>query len=278
MPSYETSGPLTAVLEFVVAHVRITAGKRTDAVVDVLPSNPADDNDVRAAQQTTVTYADGTLTVKGPKKRGLFGRQGSIDLIVGLPAGSDLRGTSAMGEYTAEGPLGECRVKNSFGNIRIEEATVVDLRTGHGDIRVDRAVGAAEIHGAGRVDIGEIDGAVTVRNGNGETVIGEVTGPLKANSSNGRITVGVAHSSVEAKSANGPIGVKQVARGVVDLQTSVGDVEIGIPRSTAAWLDVHAKFGTLRNQLDAADNPGDAEETVQIHARTSVGDIVIRRA
>lgn len=278
MPSYETSGPITAVLEFEVAHVRITASKRGDAVVDVLPSNGADDNDVRAAQQTTVTFANGTLSLKGPKKRGLFGKQGSIDVILGLPAGSRLRGNSPMGDYTAEGPLGECRIKNSFGNIRIEEATVVDLRTGYGDIRVDRAVGDAEIHGAGRVDIGEIEGSATVKNGNGETVIGEITGPLTANASNGRITIGVAHSSVDARSANGTVGVKQVARGVINLQTAVGDIEIGIRESTAAWLDVHSKFGTFRNQLTAADNPGASEETVEIHARTNVGDIVIRRA
>lgn len=278
MPSYDTPEPITAVLEFEVAKVRLTASKRGTTVVEVQPSNGADDADTRAAQQTTVAYAHGVLTLKGPKKRGLFGKQGSIDVTVALPAGSHLRSTAPMGDYVAEGPLGECRIKTGFGDIRIDEATAVTLRTGFGDIRIDRAVGDAEIHGSGRVDIGEIEGSATVKNGNGETVIGEITGDLKANASNGRITIGVAHASVDAKSANGAIGVQQVARGVINLQTSVGDVEIGIRDSTAAWLDAHSKFGTLRNSLDAAENPGTSDETVEIHARTSVGDIVIRRA
>ncbi|MER5362596.1 DUF4097 family beta strand repeat-containing protein [Streptomyces sp. NPDC002785] len=278
MPSYETPEPITAVLEFEVGDVRITASKRQDTVVEVLPSNGADEADVRAVQQTKVTYANGTLTVKGPKKRSLFGKSGSIDVTVDLPAGSHIRGTSPMGDYVCDGPLGECRVKTSLGDIRLAEAGATNLRTDHGDIRVDRAVGDAEIHGSGRVDIGEISGAATVKNGNGETMIGEITGDLKANAANGRITVGVAHASVEVKSANGAISVKQVARGVIDLHTAIGDVEIGIRESTAAWLDVNSKVGTVRNTLGATEGPSTSDETVEIHARTSVGDIVIRRA
>ncbi|WP_328619577.1 DUF4097 family beta strand repeat-containing protein [Streptomyces sp. NBC_00354] len=278
MPSYDTPEPITAVLEFEVGNVRITASKRTSTVVEVLPSNGAEEADVRAVQQTKVTYSNGVLTVKGPKKRSLFGRQGSIDVTVEVPAGSHLRGTSPMADYTCEGPLGECRVKISLGDIRLAEAGDTNLRTDHGDIGIDRAVGNAEIYGAGRIDIGEIAGTATVKNGNGETVIGEITGDLKANSSNGRITVGVAHASVEAKSANGGIRIDEVARGVVQLQTAVGDLEVGIRQSTSAWLDVSSRFGTVRNSLGAAEGPGTSDATVEIHARTGAGDVVIRRA
>ncbi|UQX04214.1 DUF4097 family beta strand repeat-containing protein [Streptomyces sp. RerS4] len=278
MPSFDTPEPITAVLEFDVGNVRITASKRTSTVVEVLPSSGVEEADVRAVQQTKVTFANGVLTVKGPKKRSLFGRHGSIDVTVELPAGSHLRGTSPMGDYICDGPLGECRVKTSLGDIRLAEAGVTNLRTDHGDIGVERAVGNAEIHGAGRIEIGEITGSATVKNGNGETSIGEITGDLTVNSSNGRIAVGVAHASVEAKSANGGIRVGEAARGAIRLQTAVGDLEVGIRHSTAAWLDVHSKFGTVRNALGAAEGPDTSEETVEVHARTGLGDIVIRRA
>ncbi|WP_137990785.1 DUF4097 family beta strand repeat-containing protein [Streptomyces vilmorinianum] len=278
MPSFETPEPITAIIEFEVGNVRIAASKRTDTVVEVLPSDGAEEVDVRVVQQTKVTYANGVLTVKGPKKRSPFGKYGSIDVTVELPAGSRLQAASPLGDYTCEGPLGECRVKTSLGDIRLDEAGVTNLRTSTGDIRVGRAVGDAEIHGMGRVEIGEIVGAATVKNGNGDTTIGEITGHLKATSSNGRITVGVAHASVEAKSANGAIRIDDVARGVMQLQTAAGDVEVGIRESTAAWLDVNSRIGTVRNSLGAAENPDTSDETVEIHARTGVGDIVIRRA
>ena len=34
----------------------------------------------------------------------------------------------------------------------------------------------------------------------------------------------------------------------------------------------------MRNELEAADNPGPGEETVEIHARTGYGDITIHRS
>ncbi|MCH0541760.1 DUF4097 family beta strand repeat protein [Streptomyces sp. MUM 203J] len=278
MPSYETPQPINAVLEFEVGDVRLSASERQDTVVEVLPSNGAEEADVRAAQQTEITYANGILTLKGPRKRSLFGKTGSIDVIVELPAGSHIRGISPMGDYTGAGPLGECLVKTSLGDIRLDEATDVNLRTGHGDIHVGHVAGDAEIQGAGRVGVGAITGAATVKNGNGETVIGEITGDLKANASNGHITVGVARASVEARAANGAISVKHVERGVIGLHAAVGDVEIGIPESTAAWLDVSAKVGTVRNTLGTAEGPATTDRTVEVHARTGVGDIVIHRA
>jgi hypothetical protein len=40
---------------------------------------------------------------------------------------------------------------------------------------------------------------------------------------------------------------------------------------------VSTQFGRVHNHLDAADGPEPADETVEVRARTSYGDIVIRR-
>ncbi|MFG2334349.1 DUF4097 domain-containing protein [Streptomyces sp. NPDC048604] len=278
MPSYDTPEPITAVLEFDAGTVRVLAGKRTTTVVEVLPRDAAEEADVKAVQQTKVTYADGTFTLKGPKKRSLFGRTGSMDVTVELPAGSNLQGSFPMADILCSGLLGDCRVKTSMGDIRLAEAGTVDLRTSHGDVSVERASGDARIQAFGRVEVGTVGGAANIRNGNGDTEIGEVSGPLKLDASNGRISVGAAHSGVEAKSANGAIRVGEAPRGRVELRTSVGDIEIGIPEATAAWLDVHTGFGRVENSLGASEGPGGANDTVEVQARTAVGDILVRRA
>ncbi|MEU4211256.1 DUF4097 family beta strand repeat-containing protein [Streptomyces sp. NPDC026206] len=277
MPTFDTPGPISVVLEFDIGTARITAGKRIDTVVEVLPGNAAADIDVRAAEQTKVVFSGGTLSVKGPKKRSLFGKCGALRVSIELPAGSNLRGITPMADFICEGRFGECLIKTSMGDIQIDEATAVNLRTSHGDIRLDRVTGDAEVYGAGRIEVGEIAGAAVVKNGNGETSIGSVTGDLRANSSNGRICVDVAHASVNAKSANGSIRLGEVTRGQVTLHTAAGDVEVGINESTAAWLDVHTGVGGVHNTLGSCDGPGSAEETVEVRARTGVGDIVIRR-
>ena len=296
MPTFETPEPLSATFELEVGTARITASKRTDTVVEVLPRNGSDDNDVRAVQQTQVTCSGGRLTVKTPKKRSLFGKPGAIEVSVELPAGSDVRGTSAMGGFFCEGRLGEVTLKTSLGDLQVDEAAGADLRTDHGDIRLARATGDVEAIGSGRIEIGTVAGAATVKNGNGATEIGEVTGGLKTNAANGDISVGIAHSDVGAKSANGRIEVAvahagvdamssngrirvgDVTRGRIDLRTSVGDLEVGIHEGTAAWLDVNTKYGTVRNALGSSAGPADSDETVEVHARTAVGDIIIRRA
>jgi hypothetical protein len=278
MPTFDTPEPISVTLEFDLGSARITAGTRTDTVVEVLPGDGADDADVRAARQTKVTCSGGALLVKGPKQRSLFGKSGSLEVSIELPAGSDVRATSPMADFTCEGRLGSCRLKTSLGDIQVDRAATVYLKTDHGDIRVDHIEGDAEVLGAGRVDVGEITGAATIKNGNGETTIGEVTGDLRANSANGRISVGVAHTGVDAKSANGGIRIGEVIRGRVVLQTAVGDVEVGIHESSAAWLDVNTRFGRVRNSLSPSEGPGTSDETVEVRARSGVGDIVIRRS
>ncbi|MEU8679923.1 DUF4097 family beta strand repeat-containing protein [Streptomyces sp. NPDC048611] len=278
MPAFDTPEPLSATIELDLGSVRITTSKRTDTVVEVLPSDATADADVRAAQQTKVTCSGGKLLVKGPRKRSLFGKPGSLDVTVELPSGSDLLGTSPMADFTVTGRLGECRLKTSLGDIQIDEAEAVNLRTDYGDIRLVQASGDAELIGAGRIDAGRIEGAALVKNGNGDTVIGEVTGALRANASNGLISVGVAHAGVDAKSANGAIRIGEVARGQVVLRTAAGDLEVGIREASAAWLDVATGIGRVQNDLGATDGPGDSAETVEVRAHTSIGDILIRRS
>ncbi|MEU0099005.1 DUF4097 family beta strand repeat-containing protein [Streptomyces sp. NPDC006267] len=296
MPSFETPEPISAVIELDAGTARITAGKRTDTVVEVLPGNGSDEDDVRAVQQTQVSCSGGRLTVRTPRKRSLFGKPGAVVVSVELPAGSDVRGTTAFGGFFCEGPLGEVKLTTSLGDLQVDEAARAALKTDHGDIRLARSTGDAEVLGSGRVEIGAVAGTAVVKNGNGATAIDEARGGLKVNAANGDISVGVAHGAVVAKSANGRIeigaahaGVEatssngrlrvgDVIRGRVVLRTSVGDIEVGIHEGTAAWLDLNPKFGTVRNALGAAAGPEDSDETVEVHARSGAGDIIVRRA
>ncbi|MEV4942135.1 DUF4097 family beta strand repeat-containing protein [Streptomyces zaomyceticus] len=278
MPTFETPEPLSATVEIEMGRARIIAGKRTDTVVEVAPSDPGDKLDVQAAADTKVTCAGGKLLVKGPKKRSLFGKIGSVDVTVELPAGSELTGSTGLGELIGEGRFGDCRLTTAAGDIQLDEAAAVRLKTTHGDVVVDRTTGETEIQGSGRVRVGRIDGSATVKNLNGETVIGEVGGDLRVNSSNGPISVLRARSSVTAKTASGSIRLDEVVRGRITLDSSAGGLEIGIAEGTAAWLDVRSTAGRVRNELGTADGPGQSEETVEVRGRTSVGDIVIRRA
>lgn len=278
MPEFETPEPITATVEPGVGHVRIVASKRTTTVVEVLPSSETSEKDARVAEQTRVTCSGGQLLVKGPRPRSLFGTPGSIDVLIELPAGSAVQGKLGVGDLVAEGPLGVCEIKTGAGDLQIEQAERADLKTSLGDLAVERVTGAAEITGSGRIRIGSVGGPATVKNSNGDIHVDRAGGPLRASSANGSIYIGSADGNVDARTANGRIELNEVRRGKTTLGTAAGAVEIGIAPATAAWLDLHSKLGRVRNEMDTAGEPGEGEETVEVHARTGLGDISVRRA
>ena len=283
MPAYDTPHPVTATVELVVGDLRIVAADRTDTVVEVRPSDPGSDADVRAADQTRVEYADGLLLVKTPKQRGLglFGKPGSVDVTVDLPARSKVQVDSGAGGVRTTGTLAACRVKSGAGDVQLDrvEGGRLSLEIGAGRVDVDTVAGRADIStGSGRLQVREIDGPAVLKNSNGDSWIGLVTGDLRINAANGDIAVDRAGGDVVASTANGGITVGAVTRGTVSLKTGFGEIEVGIPAGTAAKLDVSTSFGRIRNQLESTDGPQETDETVDLRARSSYGDIVIRRS
>jgi hypothetical protein len=281
MPTFDTPNPITAVISVVGGDVRIDAGDRTTTTVTVAPSDPSNDEDRNAAEQTRVEYTGGQLLVRAPKLRSWLPRStgGSIELTVELPAGSHVQGGGALADFTTEGPLGQARIKTGMGDIRLAQAEVLNLKTGVGDIFVDRATGHADITASsGEVRVRELDSSAVVKNSNGDTWIGQAGGELRVSAANGNIAIESAQAGVVAKSANGDVRLGEAVRDSVVLETKLGDLEVGIPEGTAAWLDVRASAGRVYNRLDAAQGPEASAEKVEVRARTSVGDVVIARA
>lgn len=281
MPTFPTPDPILVSVEL-IGDVRITASDRTDTVVTVRPGDPSSAADVRAAEQTTVECRDGQVLIKSARNWRQFtpfGGKEAIDVTVELPTGSQLTVDSPLGNLSAEGELGECRLKTSMGNIRVDQAGPLQASTGYGNLSVDRVVGdAALTTGSGDVRVGAVEGDAMIKSSNGDTTIGEVTGELRVKAANGDVAVGRAHRSATARTANGDIRITEVRGGVIVVETAAGDLEVGIREGTAAWLDVVTRFGAVRNDLGTADGPTPSDTTVEVRARTSVGDIYIARS
>ena len=123
--------------------------------------------------------------------------------------------------------------------------------------------------------MGALAGSAVIKNSNGDTWVGVAGGELRLNAANGSLAVDRAERNVVAKAANGDVRLGEVVRGTVVLETAVGDVEVGIPEGTAAYLDVNATAGRVENLLAPSDAP--AEGGVEVRARTALGNVVIRR-
>jgi len=290
--TFETPAPISVALDLHVADVRITASEgRTETVVDVRPHDPAEATDVKAAANTRVEFADGVLTIVNKRPRNVFAvigqnRVKQVDIVIQLPADSAVHGNASVGSLVVEGVLGDVRFKNSVGDILLEETAALELRTDLGVIVVDSASGPADVQsGSGEVRIGAVDGPATVKNGNGPTSIGLVTGDARLKASNGSISVERALGDVTATCANGDVRIGEVVRGKAVVTSANGRVEVGVREGTAAWLELSTSIGKVYNELDtdASAAPGDggpdhsATDTVELHASTKLGDVIIRR-
>lgn len=278
MPAFPTPQPILLALDVQVGDIQIIATDRTDTVVTVKPRSAAKRADVDVAEAVTIDHTERRVAVVGPKRFSIIGPTGSITVTVELPTGSRVDGAVSYGGVRARGRLGDTRVKTSYGDLEFEATAAAILHTSGGDILLGDAEGDSRLSvGNGSVRVDRIVGSAVAKTANGEIVIGEVTGTLDASSSSGDIAVHLAGATTNAKTAYGRIRIGEAPRGSLRLESSYGEIEVGVPVGTAAWLDVSSGHGVVRSELQADDAPASGDKTVEVRARTKYGDVVIRR-
>jgi len=280
--SFETPEHVSVSVDIGAGAVHVTATDRRDTVVVVLPSRPDRSTDRAAAEQTTVERTGDLIAVKAPRRwaRHILGPGESlVDVHIALPTGSALRVDAGAGTVLCSGRIGESEITTGFGDVQVDEVGSLRLRTGAGDLSVEMATGRVEAKtGTGSVRISSVDGPAVVRNSNGDTWIGEVSGDLEVRAANGRIAVDRAGGAVTARTANGAVLLGEVARGAIVANTAAGRIELGVRAGVAAWLDLNTRFGNVHNDLESTEPPAPGEDSVEIHATTSFGDITVRRS
>jgi hypothetical protein len=284
MTVFQTPEPISVSLEFGIGHLRLVAGESTETVVEVGPTDSTKAGDVNAAKQTRVEYASGSLIVRGPKDWrqwapwGPSGGRVSIDVEIQLPVGSRVSADVALASVRGTGRLGDLEIKTGMGDVRVDQAGSVKIRTGFGEVVLGEVEGDADVKtGSGRIDIGSIEGSATVKNSSGETRIGEVEGRAQLQNANGTIQVDRARSHVTAKTALGDVRLGLLSRGATEAKTACGQIDIGVVHGVAAWLDLSTGFGRVHNELEDSGHPSVDAQTIEVRAHTGAGDINIYR-
>ena len=207
MNTFATAAPIAAVLDLAAGRVRLVAADRADTTVDVRPADPAKSRDVKAAEQTTVTYADGVLRVHTPQaKNPYFGATGSVEVTVGLIAGSRVEAKSEAAELHGTGRLGDVTFEGAYRSIELAEAASVHLTATDGD-----------------VEIGHLHGPARITTARGDIRIARAT-----------------HGKVELRTQAGDITVGAAVSASLDAGTSYGRIENALKNDGTAELSIHA--------------------------------------
>ncbi|MEU1290376.1 DUF4097 family beta strand repeat-containing protein [Kitasatospora sp. NPDC005856] len=193
MQTFDTSAPITVVLEVPGGLVRLIAAERGDTTVEVRPAEAGRNRDVQAAERTAVSFADGVLRiVTDAAGHRLPGPTGSLEVTVRLPCGSAVRGKAAAAELRVVGRLGFVAFDGAYRTTRIDEAASLELSAVDGDVEVGRLTGPARISTTrGDIRITEAHcGTVELTTGSGSITVGAgagVSAALDAGTGHGRI-------------------------------------------------------------------------------------------
>ncbi|MDX3453725.1 DUF4097 family beta strand repeat-containing protein [Streptomyces sp. ME02-8801-2C] len=221
MQKFDTTAPVSAVLDIPAGRVQFIAADRTDTTVEIRPANPSKNRDNKTAEQTDVTYADGILriTTKAPGNQ-LFGPSGSLEVTVQLPAGSNVEAKTASAELRGVGRLGDVTFEGAYRQIKIDEAASVRLTATDGDVEIGRLSGSAEISTArGDIRIGEaVRGTVVLRTQSGDISVAAAAGvsaALDAGTAYGRVSNalkndGTAALDISATTSYGDISARSL--------------------------------------------------------------------
>ncbi|MFF1680028.1 DUF4097 family beta strand repeat-containing protein [Streptomyces sp. NPDC058256] len=221
MQKFDTPAPVSAVLDIPAGRVQFIAADRADTTVEVLPTDASKGRDVKAAEQITVTYADGVLRIGAPAaKNQLFGASGSVEVTVQLPAGSRVEGKAGAAELRGVGRLGDVVFEGAYRRIKIDEAASLRLTATDGDVEVGRLGGPGEISTArGDIRIAEaVRGTVVLRTQSGDISVAAAAGvsaALDAGTDYGRVSNalkndGTAGLDISATTSRGDITARSL--------------------------------------------------------------------
>ncbi|MBV2363847.1 DUF4097 family beta strand repeat-containing protein [Streptomonospora nanhaiensis] len=221
MQTFATPAPIAAVLDVPAGRVQFIAADRADTTVEVRPANPAKSRDVQAAEQATVSYAEGVLRVHAPEPTNkVLGSSGALEVTVQLPADSRVEVKAAATELRGVGRLGTVDVEGAYRQIKIDEAAGVRLTATDGDVEIGRLNGDAAISTQrGDIRIAEAGrGTVELSTQSGDIAVAAAAGvsaALDAGTGHGRVSNslkndGAAELDIRATTSYGDISARSL--------------------------------------------------------------------
>ena len=185
-----------------------------------------------------VTLEGNRLDTDYPHDRGSwFGgnRYARIDLVVEVPAGTNLRVDDSSGSVEITG-VGDVNISDGSGSMSIRGVGSVVIEDGSGSLRIEDVVGGVTVEdGSGSVRIEDVGGSVTVEDGSGSVRIRAVGGDV-------RVTDGA--GSTEVSAVGGTVRVVGGGAGSVTVRDVDGDLIVTDTRRS------RIRFSDIRGVLD----------------------------
>ncbi len=266
---FETHQPVSLYAEIGKGSVKVAATDTTETHVEISG---------RDADLVQVHQTGDQISVIGPKQRGgFFSNDNRLDVVVGLPTGSQLAIKTGSADITVTGAVATSQLKSGSGDVEIDVAEgPLVVETGSGDIRVEEARAALKAKsGSGDVLVVDASDALQVSTGSGDVQLWTTHGPAVVKTGSGDIKVGDAGTDVSMSTGSGDLVVSTARRGRMTVKGASGDVHVGVPAGVPVWTDISTVSGEIRSNLQGAGQPQEGADHVEVRAKVVSGDIVL---
>ncbi len=240
----ELSGPAVANLE-----VEAGAGKLVvrggDRVGEIRVAATLCASDGDRLEALDVSLENGRLDTEYPRQwgGGWFGRNryARIDLVVDVPAGTDLRVDDSSGSVEITG-VGKVDMHDGSGSVRLRGVGSVVVEDGSGSLTIEDVSGSVVVEdGSGSVTIKQVNGGVTVEDGSGS---------LKVQSVGGDVVITDGSGGIEVTGVGGTVRINGGGSGSVSVSDVDGDLVVTDTRRS------RIRYSDIRGSLDLPPGKG----------------------
>ena len=174
---------------------------------------------------------------------GWFGRNryARIDLVVDVPAGTDLRVDDSSGSVEITG-VGKVDMHDGSGSVRLRGVGSVVVEDGSGSLTIEDVSGSVVVEdGSGSVTIKQVNGGVTVEDGSGS---------LKVQSVGGDVVITDGSGGIEVTGVGGTVRINGGGSGSVSVNDVDGDLAVTDTRRS------RIRYSDIRGSLDLPPGKG----------------------
>jgi hypothetical protein len=217
----------------------------------------------------------------------------SVDIIATIPPGLELDIETGSGDVDLGDRDGVVTVSTGSGDVLAGEISQdFEMETGSGDLQIGMVNGLCKFSsgsgdftgkgvrgqveistGSGDVDVDMVTGSVKVSTGSGDVGVGRLEGSLHVKTGSGDLVVHDHDGEAEIETSSGDVRLRSnSAKGLIDVDTSSGDVDITLYNTESVAVDLGTSSGVIRTKI-----PLVVEEAVRsrLLGRAGAGDLKI---
>lgn len=247
--SFEVEGSPDIEVRFEAGRVEVHRGPEGKVDVTVDTNSPG----------FIVEQRGNSILVSSDKTTSWLSR-GSAYVVIAAPAGSDLRVGVASAPITADLPLGKVDIKTASGDIEVERADTLAIKSASGD-----------------ADIGSVDHSLAFTSASGDLRVRDTCrGNVAISTASGDVRINACEASITANTASGDVYIGRFTGRNASFKGMSGEVTLGIPRRTEIELDASLLSGSLRApDPERSDEP--PERRMSIKVKLVSGDLRFER-